>query len=114
MVSRVVPDTSLGEFEQLVLLALLRLQDNAYGATIHMEVQKRTRRPISISAVYTTLDRLAEKGLVEPHIGDPTPRRGGRRKKFFRLLPEGAEALSHSYRVFRQMTRGLERQLEKL
>jgi DNA-binding PadR family transcriptional regulator len=105
---------SLGEFEQLILLALVRLRDNAYGATIHQEVQNRTRRPISISAVYTTLDRLAQKGLVEPQIGDPTPRRGGRRRKFFRLMPGGAEALSQSYRVFREMTRGLERQLEEL
>jgi len=109
-----VRDAFLGEFEQLILLALVRLRDNAYGATIHREVQKRTRRPISISAVYTTLDRLAQKSLVESQIGDPTPRRGGRRKKFFRLMPEGAEALSQSYRVFREMTRGLERQLEKL
>ena len=114
MVPRHEHDASLGEFEQLILLALLRLRDNAYGATIHQEVQKRTRRPISISAVYTTLDRLAEKGLVESHVGDPTPQRGGRRKRFFRLLPQGADSLSNSYRVFRSMTRGLERQLEKL
>jgi len=112
--SRTERGASLGEFEQLILLALLRLHDNAYGATIHQEVQKRTRRPISISAVYTTLDRLTEKGLVESQVGDPTPRRGGRRKKFFRLMPEGAEALSQSYHVFREMTRGLERRLEKL
>ncbi len=107
-------EPTLGEFEQLVLLALVRLRDNAYGATVHEEVQKRTHRPISISAVYTTLDRLEEKGLVESQMGDPTPRRGGRRKKFFSLRPQGAEALSHSYRIFREMTRGLERQLGKL
>jgi len=107
------PETSLGEFEQLVLLALLRLRDNAYGATIHQEVQKRTRRQISISAVYTTLDRLEEKGLVQSRTGEPTPRRGGRRKKYFTLEPVGAEALAQSYRVFREMTRGLERQLAK-
>ena len=107
-------EISLGEFEQLVLLALLRLRDNAYGATIHQEVQKRTGRAVSISAVYTTLDRLEDKGLVRSHTGDPTPRRGGRRKKFFRLMPEGADALAQSYRVFREMTAGLERQLEKL
>jgi DNA-binding PadR family transcriptional regulator len=114
MVSHAARAASLGEFEQLILLALVRLCDNAYGATIHQEVQNRTRRPISISAVYTTLDRLAEKGFVESHTGDPTPRRGGRRKKFFRLMPDGAEALSQSYRVFREMTRGLERRLEQL
>ena len=112
MTPRAGRDAYLGEFEQLILLALLRLRVKGYGATIHAEVQKRTRRPISISAVYTTLERLAAKGLVEAYIGDPTPRRGGRRKKFFRLLQEGAQALSQSYRVFRDMTRGLERQLE--
>lgn len=108
------PDTSLGEFEQLILLALVRLRDDAYGATVHQEVQKRTRRPISISAVYTTLDRLEAKGLLESHIGTPTPQRGGRRRQYFRLLPLGADALSQSYRIFREMTRGIERQLEKL
>lgn len=106
-------EISLGEFEQLILLALLRLGDNAYGATIHEEVQKRTRRAVSISAVYTTLDRLEEKQLVCSRIGEPTPRRGGRRKKYYALEPAGADALSQSYRVFRAMTRGLERQLER-
>lgn len=106
-------DISLGEFEQLVLLALLRLRDNAYGATIHQEVQKRTRRAVSISAVYTTLDRLEEKQLVLSRVGEPTPRRGGRRKKYYALEPAGAEALSNSCRIFRDMTRGLERQLAR-
>lgn len=107
------PEATLGEFEQLILLALLRLGDDGYGATIHREVQKRTRRVISISAVYTTLDRLEEKGLVTSRTGESTPRRGGRRKKYFALEAAGAEALAQSYRVFREMTRGLERQLEK-
>lgn len=106
-------EISLGEFEQLVLLALLRLGDNGYGATIHQEVQKRTRRAVSISAVYTTLDRLEEKQLVRSRVGEPTPRRGGRRKKYYALVPAGADALAQSYRVFREMTRGLERQLER-
>jgi DNA-binding PadR family transcriptional regulator len=104
----------LGEFEQIVLLALLRLGDAAYGATIHAEAQARTGREISISAVYTTLDRLEEKGLVGSRIGEPSPRRGGRRKKHYTLEPAGADALSRSYRVFRELTRGLERQLERL
>jgi len=105
------PEVSLGEFEQLVLLALLRLRENGYGATIHHEVQARTRRAISISAVYTTLDRLEEKGLVRSRTGEPTPQRGGRRKKYYALEAAGAEALAQSYRVFKEMTRGLERQL---
>jgi len=106
-------DAPLGDFEQLILLALLRLEEQAYGVTIHREVQKRTRRAISISAVYTTLDRLEEKALVRSQVGDPLPRRGGRRRKYYRLEPAGAAALSRSYRVFREMTRGLEEQLEQ-
>jgi len=105
---------SLGEFEQLVLLALLRLGENAYGATIHQELQRRTGRDASLSAVYTTLERLEEKGMVSSRIGEPTPRRGGRRKKFYRMEAHGSEALSRSYREFRGMISGLERQLEKL
>ena len=106
--------SSLGEFEQLILLALLRLGENAYGATIHHELQKRTGREVSISAVYTTLDRLEEKQMVSFRIGEPTPRRGGRRKKFYRMEAQGAEALARSYREYRGMIAGLERQLEKL
>ena len=106
--------STIGEFEQLILLTLLRLSDNAYGTTIHQELQKRTGREVSISAVYTTLDRLESKGFVRSHIGDPSPRRGGRRKKFYVLEPAGAEALSRSYRQYRDMIAGLERRLQKL
>jgi DNA-binding PadR family transcriptional regulator len=105
---------TLGEFEQLILLGLFRLGENAYGATIHGEVQKRTGRDVSISAVYTTLDRLEEKGMISSRIGEPTKIRGGRRKKYYRLEPQGAEALARSYREFRGMVAGLERRLEKL
>ena len=105
---------ALGEFEQLILLALLRLGENAYGATIHGEVLKRTGRDVSISAVYTTLDRLEEKNMVRSRIGEPTPKRGGRRKKYYQLEPLGADALARSYREFRGMVSGLERRLEKL
>ncbi len=108
------PPVSLGEFEQLVLLALLRLEDNAYGATIHQDVEARTGRTLSVSAVYTTLDRLEEKGLVRSRPGEPTARRGGRRTRLFSLTPCGAEALARSYRAFREMTAGLEDTLEAL
>jgi PadR family transcriptional regulator len=105
---------SLGEFEQLILLGLFRLGENAYGATIHKEVQKRAGRDASISAVYTTLDRLEEKGLVSSRIGEPSKKRGGRRKKFYLLEPKGAEALGRSYREFHGMIAGLEARLKKL
>ena len=107
-------DKKLGEFEQLVLLALLRLRENAYGTTIREEIEKRTEREISIGALYTTLDRLEEQGLIQSRVGEPTPQRGGRRKKYFSLEPLGEEALAESYRAFKGMISGLEKQLGKL
>ena len=106
-------DLTLGEFEQLVLLAVLRLSPQAYGATIHREMENRTGRDLAIAAVYTTLDRLEKKGLLRSSIGEPTRERGGRRKKFYALLPVGAEVLAQSYRQFRHMVAGLEKLLEK-
>jgi hypothetical protein len=68
----------LGEFEQMVLLAVLRLRDDAYGVTIRAEIAKRTGREIARGALHTTLDRLEEKGCLRSRMGDPTPQRGGR------------------------------------
>ncbi len=104
----------LGEFEQIVLLALMRLGDRAYGVTIRLEAEARSKRAVSLSAVYTTLERLEKRGLVESFIGEPSPERGGRRKKHFRMSPAGEQALAESYRMFRRMTAGLETELEKL
>jgi PadR family transcriptional regulator len=107
-------EKKLGEFEQMVLLALLRLGENAYGSAVRVEIEKRTGREISIGALYTTLERLEKQGLVRSRIGEPTAERGGRRKKYFTLRPAGEEALSESYRAFKGMVSGLEKQLEKL
>ena len=74
---------ALGDFEQLILLGVLRLGDEAYGVAIRQEIHRRSGRDVSINAVYTTLDRLERKGLLESWVGDPTPERGGRRKKFY-------------------------------
>jgi DNA-binding PadR family transcriptional regulator len=104
----------LGEFEQVVMLALLRLGEEAYGATIHREIESRTGREISIGAIYTTLDRLEKQGLVFSQVGEPTPQRGGRRKKYFKLRPQGERVLAESYRAFQGMVVGLEKQLKKL
>ena len=104
----------LGEFEQLVLLALLRLDRNAYGVTVWEELSERSGRDVSLSAVYTTLTRLEEKGFVASRLGEPTPERGGRRKKFFRLEPRGGRALTASHETYRRMARGLERKLGAL
>jgi PadR family transcriptional regulator, regulatory protein PadR len=104
----------LGDFEQLVLLGVLRLelQDCAYGAAIRQEIHSRSGRDVSINAVYTTLDRLESKGFLKSWVGDPTPQRGGRRRKFYALRPAGVGALRQAYRVFTAMAEGLQSRLE--
>jgi PadR family transcriptional regulator, regulatory protein PadR len=97
----------LGEFEHIILLALLRLEDRAYGVTVRQEIEFRTHREVSIGAVYATLDRLEIKGYVKSHRGDPTPERGGRSKRFFRVTPKGVEAVNHTQRALLNMTEGL-------
>ena len=104
----------LGEFEQLVLLALVRLDAEAYGAAVRREIETRTTRRLSISAVYTTLERLEQKGLVRSWIGEPTPERGGRRRRYFALQPLGARALRTAHDAYMGMTLGLERRLKTL
>jgi len=97
----------LGEFEQLVLLALIHLGNDAYGVTVRREITRRTGRATSFGTVYATLARLEEKGLISSRLGDATPQRGGRRKKYFRILAPGRLALSASIKVLRTMTKGL-------
>ena len=105
---------TLGEFEQLILLALMRLGPDAYGATVRREIEEHAGREVSISAVYTTLERLERKGLVRSRIGAPTPERGGRRRRHFELLPLGARSLRDAYRALTGMTAGIERRLKTL
>jgi PadR family transcriptional regulator, regulatory protein PadR len=102
----------LGDFEQLVLLGVLRLGDQAYGAAIRQEIHARSGRDVSISAVYTTLDRLESKGMLRSWIGEPTAQRGGRRRKFYALRPAGDVALRRAYRAVTAMAAGLEARLE--
>lgn len=102
---------ALGDFEQLVLLGVLRLADEAYGAAIRQEIHSRSGRDVSINAVYTTLDRLEGKGLLRSWVGEPTPQRGGRRKKYYALRPAGIAALRQAYRAFTAMADGLEQNL---
>jgi DNA-binding PadR family transcriptional regulator len=106
------PPEHVGEFEQIVLLALLRLGREAYGATILAEIAGRGGREASISAVYTPLDRLERKGLVRSRIGAPTPQRGGKRKRHYELAAAGMRALRHSHDTLKRMTDGLEGLLE--
>ena len=84
---------ALGEFEHIVLLAVLRLRDDAYGMSVRREIHDRTGRDVAIGAVYATLERLATKGLVTTTVSDPTPQRGGRAKRSFHLTGAGVEAL---------------------
>ena len=104
----------LGEFEQLVLLALLRLGNGAFGAAIHREIVSRTLRDVPAAAVYVTLDRLEAKKMVVSYVGTPTAQRGGRRRKHYLLDTAGQRALVRSYRTFTMMTSGLQDELEEL
>jgi len=101
----------LGDFEQLVLFGVLRLADTAYGAAIRQEIHARSGRDVSINAVYTTLDRLEHKGLLRSWTGEPTPQRGGRRRKHYALTPAGRTALRRAYDALVSMADGVERQL---
>ncbi|MBV9303775.1 MAG: helix-turn-helix transcriptional regulator [Acidobacteriaceae bacterium] len=98
----------LGEFEHLILLALMRLEDRAYGVTVRQEIESRANREVSLGAVYATLDRMEIKGYVKSFRGDPTPERGGRSKRFFRVTPKGAAAVNRTHRAIESMTQGLQ------
>ena len=98
----------LGTFEQLVLLALIRLGDNAYGMTIRREIEERTGRSISLGAVYTTLDRLESKGYVTSWAGPGTPERRGRARRFFRIEADGCQALDEVNCAISRLRAGLD------
>ncbi len=90
----------LGEFEILVMATLVRLGDDAYGMRIRRDIEERTGRAVSIGNVYAALRRLASKQYVDTRKGEPTAERGGRAKRYYRLLPDGAEALERSRALF--------------
>ena len=97
----------LGELEQVLLLALAQLGDEAYGTSIARLIADRTGRALSPGAIYTALDRLERRGYVASRWGDPTPERGGKRKRHYRLRPAGATAIREAQRALAQMARGL-------
>src|ERR1700733_14831408 len=97
----------LGEFEYLLLTAAARLDGDAYGAAIRLEVEAVTKRPCSIGAIYTTLDRLEAKGFVKTWMGDPTPQRGGRPKRMVRVTASGVRAASAFYAAVRRISEGV-------
>jgi len=100
-------NTNLGEFEQIVLLAILRLGEDAYGVAIRDEIRQRTGRSTAPGALYTTLDRLEQKGLVSSRLGEPTPERGGRAKRFYAVSAEGAAAVERAQRCYQSLLEGL-------
>ncbi len=102
------PVVNLGEFEQLVLLAILRLGDDAYGVTIRAELADRARRDIAPGALYTALERLEVKGLITSRMGDPTPQRGGRAKRYVTVTAAGRKALTRAVQTYERMLDGLE------
>jgi PadR family transcriptional regulator PadR len=104
----------VGEFEHFVLLALLRLGNGAYGASIRREIRDRTGRDASVGTVYMTLGRLEAKKMIVAYVGIPTPQRGGRRRKHYLIDVEGQKALGRAYRAFTAMAEGIEQELAKL
>jgi PadR family transcriptional regulator PadR len=103
----------LGEFEQLILLAVLRLKESAYAVPVRKEIESRTRRAAARGAVYITLDRLEEKGYLDSWLADPTPERGGRARRYYRVLPAGMRALEQSWVALSRMWEGLEPKLRR-
>src|SRR5687767_8167179 len=99
---------SLGEFEQMVLLAIVHLQGETYGVPIAEEIERRTGRSVARAAVYVTLRRLEEKGFVSSWMGDPTPERGGKGRRYVRLEAEGAKALREARHLAERMWYGLD------
>jgi PadR family transcriptional regulator, regulatory protein PadR len=102
------PALNLGEFEQLILLAILRLGDSAYGVTIRVELAERAKRGISPGAMYTSLERLEAKGLIKSRMSDPTPQRGGRAKRYVSVTAAGRQALTRARQAYDRMLDGLE------
>lgn len=97
---------ALGEFEQAVLLAIIHLDSDAYGVSIRREIESRTGRQVAVGALYTALDRLEEKRYVRSAMSAPTPRRGGRAKKYFRVTASGLGALRQSHQFLARMWAG--------
>ena len=98
---------SLGEFEQIVLLAILRLGEDAYGASVRAEIEKCTGRDPTPGAMYTTLDRLEQKAMLSSRMGEPTAERGGRAKRFFKVTKSGTAAVVRAQRSYQNLLEGL-------
>jgi PadR family transcriptional regulator PadR len=103
---------TIGDFEQRILFALIHLGADAYGVPIRSEIEARTGRAVSAGALYTALDRLEARGLVSSRLGEPTPERGGKRKRLYTVQPAGERALAEVYESLRLMASGLNTRLK--
>lgn len=99
--------THVGDFELMVMLVLLRLGESAYGVPISREIERQCGREVALGSVYATLERLQEKGLVSSDLGEPTPERGGRAKRYFRLTREGLREVRETRQALIRLWRGL-------
>lgn len=104
----------LGELEQMVLLAVMRVGEGAYGRSVRRELEETAGRRISAGAAYVTLDRLENKGLLSSWSGDPEPGRGGRPKRFYEVTPEGVRALAESRKALDRLWSGYEGVVEEV
>ena len=105
---------TLGSFEQLVLLAILRIGDGAYGVQVHEEIERVTGRDVAAGALYRALDRLEERGLISSGTGEPTAERGGRRRRTLSVTPSGARELEDALGALRGMAQGLDARIRSL
>lgn len=97
----------LGNLELMVMLTLIRLGENAYGVSISREIEEISGREVALGSLYATLERLEEKGLVRSEIGEPTPERGGRAKRYFRATAKGLRSVQQTQRVLDSLSHGL-------
>lgn len=103
----------LGEFEYAVLLAVIHLGDEAYAVPMRELIEDRTGRPVARGALYTALERLESKGCLRSRMGDPTPERGGRARRYFSTTPVGLRALRNTHAALSNLSKGLEAILEQ-
>jgi DNA-binding PadR family transcriptional regulator len=106
------PAAYLGEFEFMVLLAVLQCGDEAYAVPVRALLEQHTGRPIARGALYTALERLERKACLRSRMGDPTPERGGRARRYFTVTPAGLRALKAAHAAMAALSRGLETILE--
>jgi len=99
--------TYLGEFELMILLAVIQLGEEAYGVPISREIERQRGREVSVGSVYAALERLEAKGLISSSLGDPTPERGGKAKRFFRITKAGLSQVHETRRVLSKLWQNL-------